>query len=179
MTAERVIEIPEGTHVNLDNNVLEVRGSKGEITREFKHSYIVVEIKDNKIFIKTDHERRRTLAILGTWSALMRNMIIGVNTGYEAKLKIVYSHFPVKFVVQGDRVIINNFLGEKKARITPIMPGTDVKLNKDEIIVTGIKKENVGQTAAKIETVCKITGLDRRVFQDGCFITQKPQSIGD
>jgi len=175
MVAERVVDIPEGTHVNLEKNLLVVRGPKGELSREFKNPLIKLEIKDGKVIATTEHERRRTLSILGTWSALIKNMISGVNQGYEAKMKIVYSHFPVKFNKDGQNVIIQNFLGEKKSRIATILPGTEVKIDRDELLITGIDKELVGQTAANIETICKISGLDRRVFQDGCFITSKPK----
>jgi len=177
MVAERTVDIPEGVQVEIDKNMVVIRGPKGELTREFKYPAINMEVNENKIKIATKHERRRTLAVLGTWAALMRNMIKGVSVGYEAKLKIVYSHFPVKFAVQGDKIVIQNFLGEKNPRTVEIIPGTEVKADKDIVTVTGNDKEKVGQTAANIETVCKVRGLDRRVFQDGCFITSKPKEL--
>ncbi|MBU0530468.1 MAG: 50S ribosomal protein L6, partial [Nanoarchaeota archaeon] len=126
MTSERIVDIPEGTHVSFEKGFIVVRGSKGELTREFNHPFIRVEVKDNKVIMKTDHERRRTLSILGTWRALIKNMIEGTNHGYEAKLKIVYSHFPVKFSIQDSSVLIQNFLGEKQPRKAYIIPGTEV-----------------------------------------------------
>ena len=100
-------------------------------------------------------------------------MIIGVTNGFEYKMKIVYSHFPVKTTVKGDMFVIENFLGEKHPRRADILGDTKIKVKGDEVILTGHNKENVGQTAANIEQVTKIKGYDPRVFQDGIYIVQK------
>ncbi|MFH1978701.1 MAG: 50S ribosomal protein L6 [Candidatus Aenigmatarchaeota archaeon] len=175
--SERIIEIPDGVDLKLEGRELVVKSGSNELRRRFYNYHVKMEIKDGKVLIKTEEERRKVKAVLGTWNAHVNNMINGVTKGYEAKLKIVYSHFPIKFVVKGEIVVISNFLGEKKPRTSYIIPGTEVKMDKDEVVVKGIDKEKVGQTAANIETTCKIKELDRRVFQDGCFITQKPTII--
>jgi large subunit ribosomal protein L6 len=101
-------------------------------------------------------------------------MIKGVVEGFECKLKIVYAHFPIQVKVEGDKVLIINFLGEKKPRKAQIVgKETKVKVTSDEIIITGIDKEAVGQTAANIEQATRIKGYDPRVFQDGIYITVK------
>ena len=64
-------------------------------------------------------------------------------------------------------------MGERNPRKARIVGQTKVDIKKDEIIVTGIDKEDVGQTSANIELATKVTGYDRRIFQDGCYITQK------
>ena len=174
---EKTVEIPEGVNVNLDGNSLVVRRNDKELKRVFNSPRIKVDVKDNIVKFISGSEKRKSRALLGTWKALLKNMITGVTDGYETRMKIVYSHFPIKFVAEKDKVMIQNFLGEKKPRIAEILPGIDIRVEKDIIILRGIDKERVGQTAANIESVCKITGLDRRTFQDGCFITQKPVKI--
>lgn len=174
---EKTVEIPEGVQVNKEGETLVVKSNGKELRRVFSNPRIKVDVKDNLIKFTSDSKKRKTNALLGTWTALLRNMIDGISDGYEARMKIVYSHFPIKFVVEGDKALIQNFLGEKKPRIAKILSGIDVKVEKDIVILKGIDKEKVGQTAANIETVCKIVGLDRRVFQDGCFITQKPTKL--
>jgi large subunit ribosomal protein L6 len=171
---ERTVGIPEGVKVNVEGDSLVVRSNDKELRRVFVSPKIKLAVKDDLVVFASDSKKRKVNALLGTWTALLRNMIGGVTGGYEARMKIVYSHFPIKFAVEGSRALIQNFLGEKKPREAEILPGVDVKLEKDVIVLKGIDKGNVGQTAANIETACRIAGLDRRVFQDGCFITQKP-----
>jgi len=100
-------------------------------------------------------------------------MITGVTRGYRYRLKIVFSHFPVSVKVEGDKVIIENFLGEKAPRIAKIVGDVKVRVEKDDVIVEGIDIEAVGQTAANIELATKISDFDRRVFVDGIYIYKK------
>jgi large subunit ribosomal protein L6 len=88
-------------------------------------------------------------------------------------MKVVYSHFPIQLKVQGDRLEINNFLGEKQPRSAKILEGVTVNLGNDEVILTGIDKERVGNTAANIEHATRIRKRDPRVFQDGIYITER------
>ncbi len=170
------VVIPEGVEVTYSDNVLTVKGPLGELKREFFHPYATLEVKDSKIIIKGKNQRRKTKAIVGTWASHVKNMIYGVLKGYEAKLKIVYVHFPMNVKVEGDHVVITNFMGGKGIRKAKILEGVEVKVNKDEITVKGIDIEKVGQTAANIEQSCRDNGgRDRRIFFDGIYITQKPK----
>ncbi len=170
------VDIPENVEVSYLDNVLTVKGPLGEVKREFFHPYVSLEVKDSKIIIKGKNQRRKTKAILGTWTSHVKNMIYGVLRGYEAKLKIVYVHFPMNVKVEGNEVLITNFMGGKGIRKAKILDGVDVKINKDEIIVKGIDIEKVGQTAANLEQSCRDNGgRDRRIFFDGIYITQKPK----
>ncbi len=167
------VEIPEGVEVTVENNVVKVKGPKGELERELKYPGVKIFTEDGKVVIYKDFPRRRDIAIARTFKAHINNMIKGVTEGFTYKLKVVYSHFPVTVKVQGDKVIIENFLGEKAPRIAQILPGVKVKVMGQEIVVEGIDKEKVGQTAANIEQATRITKWDRRVFQDGIYIVEK------
>ena len=72
-----------------------------------------------------------------------------------------------------DELIINNFLGERKPRSARILPGAKVEIGKDEVSITGIDKEQVGQTMANIEQATKVRGFDIRIFQDGIYLVDK------
>jgi large subunit ribosomal protein L6 len=64
-------------------------------------------------------------------------------------------------------------LGEKYPRVAKIVGRTQVRVDGDEILVSGISKEEVGQTAINIERATAVRYRDRRVFQDGCYLVEK------
>ncbi|WP_456368912.1 50S ribosomal protein L6 [Thermococcus sp.] len=167
------VEIPEGVELTVQNNVVKVKGPKGELERELKYPGVQIFTEDGKVVVFKEFPRKKDVAIVRTFKAHIANMIKGVTEGFTYKLKVVYSHFPMSVKVQGDEVIIENFLGEKNPRRAKILPGVTVKVRGQEIIVEGIDKEKAGQTAANIEQATRITKWDRRVFQDGIYIVEK------
>ena len=172
---ERVIEIPQGIEVEIDKFKATVKGPKGTLERDFYSPLfkkdITIKKDDSKIIVSTESKRKKVKAMLGTIESHMKNMFTGLTDGYTAKLKIVYMHFPFTIKITGAEIAINNFLGEKRARKTKIVGDCKVEVKGDEITVTGISKDDVGQTAANLERVTWIRSRDRRVFQDGIFRT--------
>jgi large subunit ribosomal protein L6 len=171
-SASRTVKIPDGIEVGQDGNTVAVKGQKGELKREFRHFSVKLEKAGSEIKITSDGRGRKECAVIGTWEAHLKNMFTGVQKGYEAKMKMVYSHFPPKMSVDGKKFVVSNFLGEKRARAVEIEGNVKIDVKKDEITITGANKEEVGQAAASIEQMTKITRYDRRVFQDGCYLTQ-------
>jgi len=176
---EKTVEIPEKVTVRIEGRDLIVTGPKGELKKDMRGSPVKVDISEGKATVSSESDRRMVKAHAGTWASHMSNMIIGVTNGWEAQLKIVYSHFPMKFSVEGDTVKIGNFLGERKDRIVKVKGDVKVENKKDIVIVTGNDKEEVGQAAAVIETAAKVRGFDKRVFQDGIHLTQKTSPVQD
>jgi large subunit ribosomal protein L6 len=88
-------------------------------------------------------------------------------------MKTVYSHFPIKTSVDGNKFIIENFLGERAPRTALILDGVDVQVKGDDVVASGIDKEKVGQTVANIERATAVKRRDIRVFQDGVYQTSK------
>ena len=168
------IEVPEGVEVSIEGKTVRVRGPKGEIVRDFSHARKVrIYLEGNKVVVETFFARRKEKAVVYSISAHIRNMITGVTKGYRYWLKIIYSHFPISVKVQGDKVLIENFLGERAPRVAKIVGNVKVKVQKNDVIVEGANIEEVGQTAANIEQATKIRGFDRRVFVDGIYIYKK------
>ena len=166
------VEIPEGVEARKENSYLIIKGEKGELKRQFKKPGINFEIKDKKVVFESK-DNRKGKRLINTFAAHARNMIRGVTKGYEYKLKVIHTHFPITVKKQDDWVLIENIFGEKNPRKARIMPDTEVIIQGDEIIVRGIDIEKTGQTAANIENAAKRSGFDRRVFQDGIYITEK------
>jgi large subunit ribosomal protein L6 len=175
---EKTVEIPDGVKASMSGNRLVVTGPKGQLERVFFNHVVKMEVKDGVLRVSSSEDRRKSKALAGTWVAVSEDMMLGVKFEWEAKLKAVYSHFPMKLGVDGQKFVIQNFLGEKAPRTAKIAAGTKVKVEKEIVIVTGIDREKVGQTAGNIEIAAKITGYDRRVFQDGVFMTQSTMEAG-
>jgi large subunit ribosomal protein L6 len=169
----RQVEIPEGVEVSVEGSNITVKGPKGQITRRLYFREIVIEKEDSHLIVNSRLDRKKQRAMVGTLAAHIANMVAGVTKGFEYRMKVVYSHFPIQLKANPDELIINNFLGERKPRSAKILPGAKVEVLKDEVVVTGINKENVGQTMANIEQATRVRGFDIRVFQDGIYLVDK------
>ena len=169
------VEIPEGVEVEIEGVKVKVKGPKGELERDFGVKEVKIEKKENKVVVSSEEAKRKKKALVGTLAAHIRNMIKGVTEGFTYKLKIVFSHFPMNVEVKGDKVLIHNFLGERTPRVAKIVGDTKVEVQGSDVIVSGIDIEAAGQTAANIEQACRIVGFDRRRFQDGIYIVEKPK----
>jgi large subunit ribosomal protein L6 len=165
--------IPNGVTVNFDKGILTVKGQKGEFSKSFTNAKVELKINNNLIEINSKNVRRKDKALLGTYVAHINNMVRGVSKGFEYKMKTVFSHFPIKTTVEGNDFIIQNFLGERSPRRAKIHEGVKVEIKGDNILVTGIDREQVGQTVANIEKATRVKNRDVRVFQDGVYRTSK------
>ena len=169
------VPIPEGIEIEI-NKKIKVTGPKGSIEKSFKFPReIKIKKEENRVVVFSESERRKIKAIVGSLAAHIRNMIKGVRKGFTYKLRICYLHFPPTVKVEGNKVLIQNFLGEKKPRIAEIIGNSKVEVKGSDVIVTGIDIDEVSQTAANIENACRITGYDRRRFLDGIYIYSKEE----
>lgn len=170
----REILIPTGVKAVLDNDTLIITGPKGSTKRVIDEARISIQVTSDKIILGTSGDSRHFKKILCTYESHVLNLIHGVTEGYECKLKVCFAHFPITVKVNDKNIFVENFLGEKKPRKTKIVgDNTKVAINDKDVTVTGINKEEVGQTAANMEIVTRIRRRDRRVFQDGIWITSK------
>ena len=173
---EKKIPVPENLAVEIHGKNLVVKGNKGTLEKSFedpKFLSISIEKSGNEITVSSSKDTKKYRAMIGTIVAHLNNMFIGVTSGYKYTLKIFYTHFPINITVKDKEIQIRNFLGEKGARIAKITGKIEVKIEKDEILLSGINKEELGQTSANIELACKITKRDRRVFQDGIYLAAR------
>ena len=167
------IVLPADVHARFEQDLLLLRGPKGEVSRTFVYPGVKITFEDNKIILRAHQATKREKRMLSTFAAHIKNLIKGVQEMYEYKLKICSGHFPMNVSISGKEFIIKNFLGETVPRKITLLTGAEVKISGTEIIVKSADKEIAGQTAASIEQLCRITNRDVRIFQDGCYITQK------
>jgi len=167
------VQIPEGIELELKDYEITVRSGNKESKMAFKINNLHISKKDNNLEIKSEKINRKQAKMVGSIVAHIQNMIAGMKENYIYKLEICTIHFPVTTKVEGNRFIIKNFLGETMDRGANILKNVDVSIKGNEIIVSSFNKESAGQTAANIEKATKIRGRDRRVFQDGIFLTER------
>tara|TARA_B100000700_G_C14962198_1_gene817069 strand:- start:255 stop:794 length:540 start_codon:yes stop_codon:yes gene_type:complete len=171
---EHTVEIPEGVTATIDGDKVTITGPKGSVSRDFVSARHDIFQEGGALIVRVDVPRRKERALAGTWKAHLNNMVKGVTDGFTYKLKALYSHFPMTLAVQGNKLIVNNYFGERVPRSAAILDGVEVKIqNKTEVVVSGIEKEAVGQTAANIERSTTVKKRDRRVFQDGIYLIEK------
>jgi len=173
MATERRVRIPRGVKVDIEGPVVKVKGPKGQLERNFRFPQIAMTLDGDDVVILTEADRKRTAAMVGTIQAHVANMCKGVSEGFEYRMKVVYSHFPIQLKLTGNRLEINNFLGEKKPRFAMIREGVTAKVGNDEIVLTGIDRETLGITSANIEHATRIRDRDPRIFQDGIYRIQR------
>lgn len=172
---EKTVETPEGVTISLEGMKVTVNGSKGSLERDFTGEPVKMVLTKKALKLSVAFPSKRELAMLGTITAHVNNMITGVTQGYTYKLTIVYSHFPITVDIKQEEILIKNLYGQRHPRKAKIF-GDDVKVkvDGDEIIITGINKEHVGQTSANIQEVCRLRGKfhkDPRRFMDGIWLS--------
>ncbi|MDH3352953.1 MAG: 50S ribosomal protein L6 [Nanoarchaeota archaeon] len=170
---ERFVEIPEGIEVSVNGNEFIVKGNGKELTRKFDIGKIKTEIKDDKVVLLAKDATRRESKMMGTVWAHLKNMVKGVNEDFVYELEVCNVHFPMNIKADGDKITIKSFLGETTQRVAKIVPGVKVDIKGSQITVSSSNIEDAGQTAANLEKATRLTGRDRRIFQDGIFITNK------
>jgi large subunit ribosomal protein L6 len=167
------IEIPEGIEVSVIGDRIIVKNKDQTNEREFDLVKLSLEKKGNEIILENKKASKNEKRRINTIASHIKNMIKGIQEKFEYKLKVCFSHFPMTVEVKGNEAIIKNFLGERSPRTVKIPKGAEVKVDKEIITVTASDKEIAGQAAANFEMVTRITNKDRRIFQDGIFITNK------
>ncbi len=172
------LDIPDNVTAEVDHLDITVDGPEGTVTRRLWYPDVTVAVEDDVVVIESETENAKTNATVGTFESHVRNALQGVTENWEYEMEVFYSHFPMQVRVEGDEVVIENFLGEKASRRTTIHGDTQVSVDGEALTLSGPNKEDVGQTAADIEQLTKVKGKDTRVFQDGVYITQKPQKGG-
>jgi large subunit ribosomal protein L6 len=174
------VPLPKGISLSLHGSTLSVKGPLGTASRGFPHDALAIAASGDHVALTLTipANRKRAQSLLHTWESHTKNLIDGVTKGFEAKMKAVAAHFPMKVSVKDSTLVIENFLGEKHPRTAALVPGVEAKVDGDFVVLEGIDIEQVGQSAANIERATHIRDYDPRVFQDGIYIVERAHVKG-
>ncbi|KIM46081.1 hypothetical protein M413DRAFT_441144 [Hebeloma cylindrosporum] len=181
------LEIPSGVDVTIKSRLITVTGPRGTLTKNVRHVDMdirVVKDKTTVVTLAVWQGGRKHVACLRTIRTLINNMVIGVTKGFRYKMRSVYAHFPINCIIQenGSVVEIRNFLGEKTVRHVNMLSGVAVSestAQKDELILEGNDIDNVSQSAASIQGICRVRNKDIRKFLDGIYVSDKGTILSD
>jgi len=164
--------------VTVKGRSVTVKGPRGELHREYDHQLVeITKIDDSSLKVDKWFGNKKQLACIRSICASIDNMITGVTKGFLYKMRLVYAHFPINVVLEGDKAIeIRNFLGQKK--IFRVKMRADTKIIKsggvkDQLELSGNDIDAVSQSAADIQQICKVRNKDIRKFLDGIYVSAK------
>lgn len=143
------VPIPKKVTITIEGQKVTVKGPKGELFRVLPPE-IGVEQQEEMIVVKPQNNSRRARQRYGLCRTLVANMVEGVSQGFEKRLSIQGVGYRAQ--VQGKNLILN--VGYSKPVEMPAPEGIQLSVeNNTNVIVNGINKELVGNTAAKIRAV--------------------------
>ncbi|CAE6506270.1 unnamed protein product, partial [Rhizoctonia solani] len=172
----------EGVTVAIKSRLINVEGPRGKLVKNVRHVNMDIQLvkssKENQVTLAVWQGGRKHVACLRTIKSLIENMITGVTKGFRYKMRAVYAHFPINCIIQdgGKKVEIRNFLGEKLVRHVAMLDGVTIsesKAQKDELILEGNDVQNVSQSAASIQGICRVRNKDIRKFLDGVYVSHR------
>ena len=147
----RIIKVPTSVTLENNDNVLTVKGPKGELSLEINKN-LKVNIGEGSVTVERLNEDKQTKAMHGTTNALITNMIEGVNTGFTKGLEIIGVGY--RFTLKGNTLVVN--AGYSHPVEVEIPNGIEVEsVSNTEIVVKGINKELVGEFSANIRKIRK------------------------
>ena len=146
------IKLNNGISVEFKEGVVTVKGPKGTLTQAIENPKIGVSVEDGVVHVTRASEEKAVKAAHGLYRALIHNMVLGVEKGYEKSLVIAGVGY--KAVAQGNKVV----LSVGYSHTVDVVPPKGIELavvSPTEICVKGIDKVQVGQFAADIKAIRK------------------------
>jgi len=141
------VAIPSGVELSQNGQELSVKGSKGQLQMNI-NSAVTMTLEDGQVgFAPADASNKKAEALTGTMKSLVNNMMTGVTQGFEKKLTLIGVGYRAK--AQGNKVDLSLGFSHPVAHELPEGVTAETP-SQTEIIIRGIDKQQVGQTAADI-----------------------------
>ena len=145
----KVIVLPAGVELTNKDNVVTVKGPKGELTREFSKD-IEIRVEGTEVTLHRPNDSKEMKTIHGTTRALLNNMVVGVSEGFKKELEMRGVGYRAQ--LQGNKLVLA--VGKSHPDEVEAPEGITFELpNPTTIAISGISKEVVGQTAAYVRSL--------------------------
>jgi len=145
------IELPQGTEARIQDDFIIVKGKNGELKQKL-HDLVQVKVENNEITVSVKKpELKKEKSFWGLYWSLIKNMVIGVNEGFEKKLEIVGVGYRVNLAGK----ILKLNVGYSHGVDFPLPEGIKGGVEGNIISISGIDKQLVGETAAQIRKIKK------------------------
>lgn len=145
---KKPIEIPAGVTIAVNGSVVTVKGPRGELTRELRREFMI-DVKDNIVTIVPRFQSTKTANLWGLTRSLLANMVAGVFSGFEKILE--FEGVGYRAALEGTALVMQ--LGFSHPVKFPAPPGATFGVQKNTINISGIDKEVVGETAARVRAL--------------------------
>ena len=145
----KVIVLPAGVELTNNDNVVTVKGPKGELTRTFSKD-IEIRVEGTEVTLHRPNDSKEMKTIHGTTRALLNNMVTGVSEGFKKELEMRGVGYRAQ--LQGSKLVLA--VGKSHPDEVEAPAGITFELpNPTTIVISGISKEKVGQTAAYVRSL--------------------------
>ena len=145
----KVIVLPASVELSNKDNVVTVKGPKGELTREFSKD-IEIRVEGTEVTLHRPNDSKEMKTIHGTTRALLNNMVVGVSEGFKKVLEMRGVGYRAQ--LQGNKLVLA--VGKSHPDEVEAPAGITFELpNPTTIVISGISKEVVGQTAAYVRSL--------------------------
>ncbi|MEI8343494.1 MAG: 50S ribosomal protein L6 [Candidatus Moraniibacteriota bacterium] len=145
---KKPIVIPQGVTINVDNNLVSVKGPKGNLTFQY-HLDVAIEITPENILVEKIGKGKNAPAIWGTTARIIGNMFEGVTVGFKKQLELNGVGF--RMALAGRKITLA--LGFSHPVEVEIPTGIEVAIEGNTMTVSGIDKHEVGQFSANIRAL--------------------------
>lgn len=168
------VEIPSGVTITVDGNTIKVVGPKGNLeTAQLPHVDVAIEGTTLTVTRKSDEKIARSQH--GLMRTLINNMVVGVTQGFEKKLEVNGVGF--KVALQGNKLVMHLGFSHPVEYTAP--EGITLAVDKMNIAVQGINKQQVGQAAAEIRAFKKPEPYKGKgIKYEGEYIIRKAGKTG-
>ena len=139
------IPIPKGVQVDLKDDLILVKGPKGQLQRKI-HPKVKINAADGQIIVSVIEQSRESNAFQGLFRSLIANMVHGVSQGFEKSLEIV----GVGYRAELSGRTATFYLGYSHPINFDLPEGVEAQIDRTRVTLTSIDKELLGQTAATI-----------------------------
>lgn len=145
------VTVPSNVDITIANSKITVKGPNGVLEQSI-NPQISLKQENQSILVDMKVNSKEIHALSGTIRSLISNMVTGVTTGFERKLQLVGVGYRAQ--LNGNNINLN--LGYSHPIIYKIPDGINIEITTPtEIVIKGIDKQQVGQTAAEIRAYRK------------------------